>query len=497
MLKKLRVALAWIFWIGITLLFLDFTGTLHAYLGWMAKLQFLPAILAVNVAVIVFLVLLTLVFGRVYCSVICPLGIFQDGISWLGTHKNKKPYQYRKENKWLRYGVWVLFVVCLIAGVHVVVTLLAPYSAYGRMVQNLLQPVYLWGNNLLATLSERAGSYAFYEKEVWLKSVPSLLIAIGTLVVVAALSFKGGRTYCNSICPVGTTLSFISRFSMFRPMIDESQCVRCHSCERKCKAQCIEISPERVHIDHSRCVSCFNCIDTCPKGGLKYRFAWGRCANNTPSAHGEAEKGRRAFLNGTAIAVGAAALKGIEARAQEVAKKTDGGFADVLPKQAPQRDIPLTPPGSESVKIFYQKCTGCQLCVAECPNNVLRPSGNLEHLMQPEMSFEKGWCRPECTRCSELCPAGAIRKISQEEKTEYHVGTARVNVDLCLEATGKSKCGKCAESCPAGAIAMVQQEAGRRPVITEEVCIGCGKCEYLCPVRPISAITVNGRTQHI
>lgn len=81
MLKKLRVALAWIFWIGITLLFLDFTGTLHAYLGWMAKLQFLPAILAVNVAVIVFLVLLTLVFGRVYCSVICPLGIFQDGIS--------------------------------------------------------------------------------------------------------------------------------------------------------------------------------------------------------------------------------------------------------------------------------------------------------------------------------------------------------------------------------------------------------------------------------
>ena len=195
--------------------------------------------------------------------------------------------------------------------------------------------------------------------------------------------------------------------------------------------------------------------------------------------------------------MGAAALKGIEARAQEVAKKTDGGFADVLPKQAPQRDIPLTPPGSESVKIFYQKCTGCQLCVAECPNNVLRPSGNLEHLMQPEMSFEKGWCRPECTRCSELCPAGAIRKISREEKTEYHVGTARVNVDLCLEATGKSKCGKCAESCPTGAIAMVQQEAGRCPAITEQVCIGCGKCEYLCPVRPISAITVNGRTQHI
>ena len=93
MLKIIRVALAWIFWIGITLLFLDFTGTLHAYLGWMAKVQFLPALLALNVGVVLAMVLLTLVFGRVYCSVICPLGIFQDGISWLGTHKSKKPYQ--------------------------------------------------------------------------------------------------------------------------------------------------------------------------------------------------------------------------------------------------------------------------------------------------------------------------------------------------------------------------------------------------------------------
>ena len=515
MLKKLRVALAWIFWVGITLLFLDFTGTLHAYLGWMAKVQLLPAILAFNVGVVLALVLLTLVFGRVYCSVICPLGVFQDGISWLGTHKDKKPYHYRKENKWLRYGAWVAFVVCLVLGVQVVVALLAPYSAYGRMVQNLLQPVYLWGNNLLATLSERAGSYTFYEKEVWLKSVSSLAIAIVTLVVMVVLSFKGGRTYCNSICPVGTTLSFFSRFSMFRPMIDESQCVRCHSCERKCKAQCIEITPERVHIDHSRCVSCFNCIDTCPKGGLKYRFAWGRKGSSTQKADPVREgvqnqgsstqkadivreqgNGRRAFMTGTALAVGAAALKGIEARAQEAAKKTDGGFADILPKQAPRRETPITPPGSFGAKNFYRRCTGCQLCVAECPNNVLRPSGDLEHLMQPELSFEKGFCRPECTRCGEVCPAGAILPLNKETKTNFHIGTAGVNVDLCLEATGKSACGKCAQACPTGAISMVRQGEHRRPAVAEEVCIGCGKCEYLCPVRPISAITVNGRSLH-
>ena len=522
MLKKLRVALAWIFWIGITLLFLDFTGTLRAYLGWMAKIQFLPALLALNVGVVLALVLLTLVFGRIYCSVICPLGVFQDGIAHLRASRSKKPYQYHKEMKILRYGVWVAFVVLLVLGVQAAVALLAPYSAYGRMVQNLLQPLYLWGNNLLASLSERWGSYAFYGKEVWMRSLPTFVVAVVTLVVVVAMAFKGGRSYCNSICPVGTTLSFLSRFAMFRPMIDHDKCKHCKACELHCKARCIQITKDTEHIDASRCVDCFNCIEQCKFGALQYRFAWGKGgtgkavpvpgAKTAPDAPESTEKavpgaktapdapestGRRAFMAGSAIAVGAAALKGVEARAQEAAKKVDGGFADILPKQAPKRETPITPPGSLGAGNFYRRCTGCQLCVAECPNNVLRPSSDLEHLMQPELSFEKGFCRPECTRCSELCPTGAILPITKETKTNFHIGTAGVNVDLCLEATGRSQCGKCAQACPTGAIVMVNQGETRRPTIAEEVCIGCGKCEYLCPVRPISAITVNGKTLHV
>ena len=509
--KKLRVALAWVFWIGITLLLLDFTGGLHSYLGWMAKIQFLPAVMALNVGIIVALVLLTLLFGRVYCSVICPLGVFQDGVSWLGTHRSKKPYQYKKENKWLRYGVWALFVAALVAGVQALVALLAPYSAYGRMVQNLLQPVYLWCNNLLAAVSERAGSYAFYQKEVWIRSAPTFVVAVVTLVVVVALSFKGGRTYCNSICPVGTTLSFLSRFAMFRPLIDHDKCKHCKACELHCKAQCIAIGKDTEHIDYSRCVDCFNCLEQCKFGALKYRYAWGSGAKSGPSApetakinetgakSGPFAPGRRAMMAGTVAVMGAAALRGVEARAQEAAKKVDGGFADVLPKQAPSREVPLTPPGSKSVKDFYRRCTACQLCVAECPNNVLRPSGSLEHLMQPEMSFEKGWCRPECTRCSELCPAGAIGKITREEKTQYHVGASHVNLDLCVSASGKALCGKCAQICPSGAIRMVENEENGLlfPVVAEEICTGCGACEHLCPSRPISAITVNGKHQHI
>ena len=521
MLKKIRVALAILFWLGITLLFLDFTGALHGWLGWMAKIQFLPAVLAVNVAVIVGLVIVTLVFGRIYCSVICPLGVFQDGVAHLNVarkrkKKNRKPYSYSPELKWLRYGVWVVFVIALILGVQALVALLAPYSAWGRIVQNLFQPVYLWINNLFASLAERADSYAFYSKEVWLRSLPTLIVAAVTLVVVVILAWRNGRTYCNTICPVGTTLSFFSRFAMFRPMIDANVCKGCKSCEHNCKAACIDV--EHRKIDYSRCVDCFNCIDSCKLGGLKYRFAWGKgeisrlrpsgSARNDKNAMPRNDKGsvisteqserrnlddtgRRAFIAGAALAVGTAALK-----AQE--KKVDGGFAVILDKEVPVRDIPVTPPGSKSVKDFYRRCTACQLCVAECPNNVLRPSTDLKHFMQPEMSYERGYCRPECTRCSELCPTGAIRKITKEEKTQYHVGTARVNPDLCVVEQGV-ECGNCARHCPAGAIRLVKDEATgyRRPVVNEERCIGCGACENLCPARPISAITVNGRHNHI
>ena len=260
-------------------------------------------------------------------------------------------------------------------------------------------------------------------------------------------------------------------------------------CEHKCKASCIDIDNHKI--DYSRCVDCFNCIEECKFGALKYRFAWGRDTAPTGRQTDSADKGRRAFITGAALAAGSIALG-----AQD--KKTDGGLAVLLDKKAPARDIPVTPPGSKSVKDFYSRCTACQLCVAECPNNVLRPSASLEHLMQPEMSFEKGYCRPECTRCSELCPTGAISKISREEKTRYQVGIAQVNRELCVAENG-TECGNCARRCPASAIDMVRiEDRGIHiPVVKENLCIGCGACENLCPARPISAITVNGRHNHL
>ena len=206
-----------------------------------------------------------------------------------------------------------------------------------------------------------------------------------------------------------------------------------------------------------------------------------------------AGNGRRAFIATSVMLAGTAAA----ASAQNM--KLDGGLAGIEPKRPLDRDPRLVPPGAKSLKNFYDSCTACQLCVSACPNGVLRPSTDLEHFLQPQMGYEKGFCRPECTACSEVCPAGAITRIDRDEKTLIHIGTAVVNPYVCLSALGEAGCGNCARHCPVGAIMMVETEEGgtRRPVVAEEQCIGCGKCEYLCPVRPVSAITVKGRETHI
>ena len=484
MLRKIRTILAAVFFVLITLLFLDFTGTLHQWLSWMAKIQFLPAVMALNVVVVVALIALTLVFGRIYCSVICPLGVFQDLLARLRRKKNK--YSYSKEVKWLRYPVLAVFVLAGVAGIGSLFQLLAPYSAYGRIATMIFQPIWKLGNNLLAMVAERMDSYAFYTIDTWMRSLPVLIIAAVTLVVLAVLAWRGGRTYCNTICPVGTILSFFARFSWLKIRFDEEKCKNCSLCSKNCKAACIDFKTHTV--DYSRCVACGNCIDSCKFDALKYSPSMQTKKNASVDAS------KRSFLL-------ASALVSTAAMAQKKEKLMDGGLAEIEDKVAPQRQTPLTPPGSLSFQNLSTRCTGCQLCVSECPNQVLRPSGDLMHLMQPTMSYEHGYCRPECTRCSEVCPAGAIKKIDQDEKTSIQIGHAIWIKKNCVVLTDEVECGNCARHCPSGAIEMVpldhdNEDSPKVPAINEAACIGCGACEYVCPSRPFSAIYVEGHEVH-
>lgn len=499
MLRKIRLTLAVVFFAIITLLFLDFTGTIHAWFGWMAKIQFLPAVLALNVGIIVLLILLTLVFGRVYCSVICPMGVFQDVISWLSGQRKKKKYRfsYSPAKNILRYMVLTLFVIAVIAGIGSFVALLAPYSSYGRIANNLFAPIYQWGNNVFAYFAERAESYAFYETSVWMKSLPTFVIAVVTFIAIVVLAWRNGRTYCNTICPVGTVLGFLSRFALFRISIDTEKCNACGLCSRKCKAACID--GKRHTVDYSRCVACMDCLDTCKHGAISYR--WFKQETQTKNAEQtrsvdkeQINEARRSFLTATAILATATTLK-----AQE--KKVDGGLAAIEDKKIPKRATPILPPGALSARDFTRHCTACQLCVSVCPNEVLRPSTDLMKLMQPEMSYERGYCRPECTKCGDVCPAGAIHPTTAADKSATQIGHAVWIKKNCIPLTDGVECGNCARHCPAGAIQMVpsdpqQEDSPKIPVVNTERCIGCGACENLCPARPFSAIYVEGHEMH-
>lgn len=449
-LKVIRIVLAAVVLFCITALILDVTegAVLRHWLGWMPKVQLLPAILALNVAVVVAVLLVTFLIGRLYCSVVCPMGIFQDIFIWM--HKlifgKKRKLHYRKPANWLRYTVLVLFVLLMVLELNGIATLVAPYSAYARMVANI------HGTGLVH----------------W--------IAIFTLCCVGVMSFMYGRLWCNTFCPVGTLLGLISKYSLFGIHIDREKCGGCRKCEARCKANCIDVDGRDV--DHSRCVMCFNCLGHCKQGAITISRL---NKDSALSGHsGEVDPSRRKFL-----AVGAAVGVATALQAQE--QKLDGGLAVIENKSVPKRNVPLKPAGAISLKNFESRCTACQLCVGKCPEKVLRPSTELTSLMQPYMAFDQGYCRTACTRCSEVCPTGAIQHIDKEQKTAISIGHAVVLADNCIG------CGSCARHCPSTAILMVDG----KPAVNEAKCLGCGACEYYCPARPMTAIYVEGRERHV
>lgn len=267
MLRKIRTAVAIVVIAILTFGFLDFSGILND--PWLQKIQFGPALLSLSIVTLVCLIAATLIFGRLYCSVVCPLGIFQDFMNWLSKKVDKKKkYFYKTENPWLRWGVLAALIIAWLLGFTFLVSLVEPYSAYGRMADELFKPVYFFGNNLIAAISEKTGSYRFVKELILLKSVTALVVALLTLLIIGHFSYHHGRTWCNTICPVGTILGFFSRFSLLRMRIDKDKCNHCLACQRKCKAYCIDSVDQKI--DYSRCVDCFDCIDACRQKAISY-----------------------------------------------------------------------------------------------------------------------------------------------------------------------------------------------------------------------------------
>ena len=273
MLRKIRIGISLTIFLLFTFYLVDFAGILPNSFHVLAHMQLIPALLGLNLGILLFLLVLTWLTGRSYCSAICPLGIFQDIAIWISRKRDKKKhYDYRRAlNRW-RWGILLLIVVAGFSGFMFLVSLFDPYSAYGRIVVNVLKPLYLVVNNFLTWIFTMFDNYTFYYMDIIVTSVSALIIAFVTLLVVGYLAYRYGRIYCNTVCPVGTLLGFISKYSLFKVHIDTSKCNSCGLCARKCKASCID--SKKHEIDYSRCVVCFDCIDNCRQGAISYTLRY-------------------------------------------------------------------------------------------------------------------------------------------------------------------------------------------------------------------------------
>ena len=495
-LKSIRIALSILFFGLIAFLFLDFRDIgASSIAGKVLYLQFVPSLLkflhatALGATGFIVVLTITVLFGRVYCSTICPLGTLQDVIAFIFRRPRKRrSYRHSKAHNVLRYTIFAITVVVLLAGSGILLNLLDPFSIFGRIFSNLVRPVVLAANNVAAMGLEKAGSHLLF-RERWAAIAPlSIGVSIAMLALIAVFAARYGRLYCNTICPVGALLGLVSRISLFRIRFAKNACNRCKLCERVCKAGCIDI--QRQTIDSSRCVGCYNCLATCPRQALQFENKWRRSiAGQRP------ENGRRGFILGMAAGVAGLTLKANGQSTPTQSRPTK------IPEQVTS---PTSPPGSSSIARFKATCTACHLCVSACPSRVIVPSVSaygFSGIMQPRMNFRSGYCNYECTICTQVCPSGALLPLTVEKKKSIQLGVAKFIKENCIVYTDNTNCGACSEHCPTKAVNMVPYltTANKRLVIPEvnpDICVGCGACEHACPTTPYKAIYVDGNPVH-
>jgi ferredoxin len=479
-LKWVRVVLACLVFIPTILFFIDVFHLMP--FAWKAILHFqlVPALLSGMWGFVFFIFVLTLLFGRIYCSVICPAGVLQDIFSRLTAGKKKRrqrrAFKYSKPNNWVRYSILILTIGSFVLGSGAFVVLLDPYSNMGRVLADLVRPALIPLNSFVVNKAFAMGIYSILPVTASGMSIVAIVVSSLFLITVAVMSLLRGRLYCNTICPVGTFLGLISRFSLFRVMIDDATCTHCGVCAKSCKSQCID--SQKSAIDYSRCVTCFNCLTSCSQNAVSFRFV--KIGKHSSSVEKPVEKAvntrRRQFLTLSTTAI------------------VTAPFVMAQTKKTPTEKLPIMPPGAGKRDHFNMTCTSCHACVTQCPTNVLVPAVfdyGLMGLMQPKMVYDKGFCQPNCTNCLDVCPSGALTSLPLNEKQMTQVGMAHFTLEECVVYKNHTDCGSCSEHCPTQAVKMIDYKNGLRiPSVTPEICIGCGGCEYACPARP-KAIVVH------
>ena len=499
--------------------------------------QFAPSLLkmlatgsVVAGAAFVTFTVFALIFGRAYCSFFCPFGILMDIFRRIGKPlRPKKGMRFAPAHNYIRAAFLALAVAAIAFGYTALLGIIDPYSLYGKIMGSVFHPTIGLSIDELGDILYSFGAYAVSpvdgDSSVALSAFGFALFILFAIAIVSAIR---GRLYCNTVCPVGAFLGFLSKFSLFKLGFSPEKCVSCGLCERNCKTQCMD--SKKKTLDFSRCVLCFDCASKCPKNAIKIvpndflrrkiRADKASAGPNAPKpASVNAQKSfsasRRAF---PALAVGIGALFSSAAKSDAQAAKRmrlrKNGSGE---KCGAENDVPspyglkgeradkrlCVPAGSKSVENFLEHCTACQACVAACKSQVLKPSAGewgLSGFMQPFMDYSSGFCLYTCHSCTKVCPTGAIDFLTNPQKQKVKIGTAVFQKDLCVVNTDGTDCAACAEHCPVQAIEMVpfgkKENSLYIPFVHSNVCIGCGACEFVCPVRPHRAIVVRGLAEH-
>ena len=505
-LKIFRVTAATAIFIAALLSFLNFS------MGWetnhILHIQFVPALLSLAAGTLgvalplIILLLLTLIFGRVYCSFLCPTGILQDIIGRLARPFTRRtrtnPHStstgsstsagYRKPHSILRYIILIATGLLFALGLAWPLTLLDPYSLFGKIASQFFGSIEIFLNNALANIFPNSIPYLKYT------SIATVSFIYGTIALITLILFSAahGRLYCNTICPVGTLLGLIGSKSLFQIRIDSNACKHCNACAKNCKSNCIDIKGQKV--DTERCVVCFNCLQHCKFGALHYSLrrpaassTSSTSATSTPPSE-KIDTGLRTTLAGLAgLGTAIIANKGTGSRFIPIKEYREKHLPENL---RASQELGIMPPGAGRLEHFKQNCTGCYACVAACPGDVIKPATfeyGPDGILLPILKYNGHFCGYECNACSSACPSGALSPLTLKEKKRTAIGKAIYMAGKCIVFQAGTDCGACDEHCPTKAITMVPVPGKSflyYPKLNRDLCIGCGGCEYICPQKP-------------